>query len=370
MDLKSSKSNTINVSYTAAGEKQYSVNFGTILYNNYFMTLNSIVIPFSTQIFFNLPDDKNKYAVINVYYDVKHKQFIFDKLGVFDKYIKSLTAKAIPNALPIAQFTVQQAQNSFDIISYNEYSQMSTFTITDSYVKGETGIKAYQGETGAAGISGLIGYQGYTGPTGPTGAIGPQGFTGLSYTGPIGNKGVTGIYIDKDLLLYLKFKTDDRRQSDYSPYERDCYYTFGDTYYNGLPLSRFIKEPGVVDSCHEIIYGGGLSAYRRNEFIEFGRETGTISAWIKLTEKPKADFTYTVDISNPLMAHFKDTSIYEPISWTWWVNCDPSYAGEETGDVFTTNHFTYTFYVPGTYIVKLRATNLNGYTDITKFVII
>lgn len=375
MELRFSKSNTIRSSYSTQGvtgirglpqEKQYTVDLGTILYNDTFLDLNSLVIPFKDQKFFDLPKDKDKYAVVNVYYDAEHGSFIFDKLGVFDRYIDKQTAPVIFNAIPIAQFILRESQGSFEVASYNEYSQMSTFTITDTFTQGETGLKAGIGETGPLGETGLQGDMGFTGPVGDTGY---QGLAGVSHRGITGVVGETGVYVDKDLLLYLKFKTSDDTQADFSPYERDvAFFYTGINDDTGMPLSYFIKEPGVVDNCHNVVYEGGTSYYKRHEFFKFGRETGTLSAFVKLTEKPLADFTYTIDDGNPLTVHFTDISNKNPTSWKWWMDYDSSYQGIESGVVYNIKNPTHTFPMAGTHIVKLRVINSNGYTEVMKFV--
>ena len=374
MDQVLSKSNSISVTYTnvgatginqgITGEKIYSVDFGNILYNNSFLTLNRLQIPLKGQVFFDLPEDLDKYAVVNVYYDVEHGKFVFDNVVVLDTYITKYTADAIPNVLPVAQFILHQIQNSFEVVSYNEYSQMSTFTITDTFTQGDTGLKGDLGCTGAFGCTGLIGAQG---DTGVQGAQGLMGITGISPQGITGTQGETGVYPDSDLLLYLKFKTDVRYQTDFSMYERDCFYSYSGINPDGSPAFYFTVEPGPVDNCHSVVYGGGLSAYRRNEFLNFGNFTGTISAWVKLTQKPKADFTFTADLLNPLTIHFKDISTYSPIAWTWWVNYDGSY-GDDRGEVYNIQNIIYTFPAHGQYLVKLRVFNANGYTDVAKFI--
>jgi hypothetical protein len=393
MDLQFSKSNTISVYYSAVGltgpsgfsritgEKQYSVDLGTILYNNSFLKLNSLVIPLKDQIFFDPVADKNKYAAVNVYYDAEYGQFVFDRVAVSDKYIRKYTAAAIPNVIPIAQFIIRQAQESFEVISYNEYSQMSTFTITDDFEQGDTGVDLLQGDTGPYGPTGLIGDMGYTGLPGDPGFM---GLTGVSLPGSAGEQGGTGVYVDTDMQLYLKFKTDDRRQTDYSPYERDCFYTWTGIYQDGTQKSYYLVEPGPVDNCHNVVFNGEFAAYRRNEFLEFGRETGTICAWIRTTDKPRADFTYTYKgitgiygitgapiygVTGAYRVSFKDTSGYSPTSWKWIINYDPSYEGEDHGIVYTMQNVSYTFPgITGTYIVKLVAGNLNGSSEIVHFI--
>jgi hypothetical protein len=370
MELFFSKSNTIKTSYAgitgpigSIQEKRYTVDLGTFLYNETFLSLNNLVIPLKDQIFFDLPQDKNKYAVINIYYDATGGYFIFDKIGVYDKYVEKITATALFNVIPIAQFVIRESLGGFEVINFSEYSQMSTFTITDVFTQGETGLKADIGCTGARGVTGLDGAMGYTGPIGDTGSY---GLTGMSFPGITGPMGETGAYVDENLLLYYKFNSSDIKLIDFSPYERDSVFTYTgilDDYDN--PLSYFSKELGIVDSCHNVIYEGGFSSYKRNEFFEFGGETGTISAWIKLTEKPIADFTYTVT-----GLYFTPVNISErhPTSWIWWIDYDPSYEGEDLGNVFTVKNPKYIFSDYGTYIVKLRAINANGYNEISKFV--
>jgi PKD repeat protein len=381
---QNSKSNNIRTSFVGSGltgvqtyaqAQQYSVDLGTILYNNSFKSLNSLVIPLKDQTFFDLPQDKGKYAVINVYYDAENGNFVFDEIYLGYKYVEKLSAPALYNVIPLAQFTLQESQGSYIVVSYNEYSQMATFSITDTFIQGDTGIKAAPGETGPEGITGLFGSWGWTGVNGVTG---DQGLTGLSATGINGLQGETGVYVDKTVLLYHKFKTADAKQTDYSFYERDCIYQYtgpnanpnytGTYGVSGSPLSYYYLESGVVDYCHEVVYGGGLSQYIRNEFVEFGVSgsqfgvTGTLSAWIKLTEKPIAGFTGTLDSINPMIVHFHDTSTQQPTSWTWWMD----YLGQSV--VLNMQNPIYAFPVTGMHIVKLRATNLNGYSEICHFV--
>ena len=198
MNLQDSKSNSIKTSFVGGGltgvqnfaqEKQYSVDLGTILYNNSFKNLNSLVIPLKDQTFFDLPQEKNKYAVINVYYDAENGKFVFDKVGVFDKYVEKLSAPALFNVIPVAQFILLESQGSFQVANYNEYSQMATFSITDVFVQGDTGLKDDPGETGPLGVTGLQGNGGWTGPEGIPGL---QGLTGISETGIPGFQGETG----------------------------------------------------------------------------------------------------------------------------------------------------------------------------------
>ena len=139
---------------------------------------------------------------------------------------------------------------------------------------------------------------------------------------------------------------------------------------SGNPLSYFIRESGVVDYCHNVVYNGGNIQYRRNEFLPFGGETGTISCWVKLTQKPIVDFNYTIDPLNSLRVHFRDLSTKGPTSWTWWMGFSNVYQNQIQGFVMTVQNPIYTFPAPGTYIVKLRSGNINGYTEIAKFITI
>jgi hypothetical protein len=261
---------------------------------------------------------------------------------------------------------LHEKYGSFEVMGYNEFSQMATFSITDEFIQGDTGLKADIGLTGSSGDTGIDGDWGYTGPIGDTGYA---GITGISFPGITGPVGETGPYVDTDVLLYYKFKTSDPKLIDFSPYERDSYFYYtGVNDYDNNPLSYFIKESGPVDYCHDVVYGGGLSEYRRGEFFEFGGETGTLSVWVKLTEKPVADFTYTIDNINPLTVHFFDASGKRPTSWKWWMEYDPSFENLDLGDIFTAQNPVYSFPGPGTYVVKLRAININGFNEISKFI--
>ncbi len=92
MQEKSTKSNTITITRFPgatgpAGDERYTVNLGTVLYNNRFVNLNNLIIPFERATIFSLPEDAGKYAVVNVYYDVEQQNFYFDRLLLSDKYV-------------------------------------------------------------------------------------------------------------------------------------------------------------------------------------------------------------------------------------------------------------------------------------------
>lgn len=371
MQNKLSKSNTITVTrFPGAtgpqGDQRYTVDLGTILYNDRFLRLNSMVIPFEKADIFTLPEDADKYAVVNVYFDPEEQRFHFDRLLISDKYVASSTGSAIANMIPVGQFSLHERDGGFEVLSYKEYSRMSTFTITDRFVQGDTGLKGDQGLTGLQGQTGLTGYMGETGALGVTGY---PGLTGVGLQGVTGDQGQTGVYPDEDLLLYIKFKNTNRKQTDYSIYERDLYYTATGAYTEtGRSASGYTGIEGIVDNAHDVWYGGGISMYRRFEYLDFGGETGTLSAWVKLTQKPKPSFTYEVDATDSLLVEFTDTSEGHPTSWTWWFGYDGSIEGDPGGVVSHEQNPTYRFLAAGEYVVKLRAENVGGYNEFSKFI--
>lgn len=370
MQEKLSKSNTITetrLSYSGAvGAIQYSVNLGTVLYNNRFLSLNNLVIPFNNQSFFSLPDEANKYAVVNVYYDVENGKFHFQRVLVSDTYVSGSSATVVPNMLPVGQFIFQERDGGFQVVKYREYSQMATFSISDDLIQGDTGLKGSKGLTGAQGATGVPGLKGDTGFVGITGY---RGLTGLSAGGATGEQGATGVYPDEDLLLYLKFDNLSKKQTDYSIYERDVYYTATGAYSDpGKSLSGFTGIGGIVGNAHEVTYGGGASFYRRYEYLDFGGYTGTVSAWVKLTQKPTPSFTYQVDPEDGLLVGFTDTTQGHPTSWTWWFGYDATVEGEISGVISHEQNPNYRFPASGEYIVKLRASNAGGDSEYSRFV--
>lgn len=370
MQEKFSKSNTIiktRLSYSGAvGAIQYSVDIGTILYNDRFLSLNNLVIPFSNEKLFSLPEEANKYAVINVYYDVENGKFHFQRVLISNNYVDGASAKAIPNMLPIGQFIIQERDGGFEVIKYREYSRMATFSISDEFIRGDTGLKGSKGLTGSQGETGTQGRGGFTGAVGLTGV---QGVTGIPLRGPTGLQGETGYYPDKDLLFYLKFKNLNKKQIDYSIYERDVFYTATGAYIEpGRLASGFTGIEGIIDNAHSVVYGGGESFYRRYEYLDFGGDTGTLSAWIKIAQKPVPSFTYQVDSSDGLLVEFTDTTQGHPTSWTWWFGYDGTIEGEIGGIVSHEQNPIYRFPDSGEYIVKLRASNAGGYNDYSRFI--
>lgn len=368
MQKKFSKSNTITATKLPNGKTQYSVNLGTVLYNNRFLDLNNLIIPFEDRQFFILPEESNKYAVINIYYDAENGVFYFDRVLISNTYISSVTTETIPNMLPIGQFVLQEQDGGFVVKNYNEYSRMATFSITDTFTPGDTGSKGYQGLTGEVGDSGLTGDIGITGFRGITGV---QGLTGVGKKGLDGAQGETGVYPDGELLLHFKFKTLHRKQTDYSVYERDIYYEETGAYNNvGEPLSGYTGIEGIEDNAHSVYYGGGISQYRRYEYLDFGHYTGTVCAWVKMTQRPKPGFTYEVVSNDGLDVKFTDTSKGHPTSWKWWFEYDGTVDGKTGGTTSTDQNPLYHFPSAGEYIVKLRAENSGGYNEYSEFITI
>jgi len=352
MDIKNIKNNNkIVVRKLSDGTEIYIVNLGTIIYNNRLVNLNNLVIPLYNQSFFVLPEDQNKYAVVNIYYDIDKADFIYDVVGKYNKRTEKVSATALYNYVPIAQFVLKQDHSSFEVDHYNEYTQMATFAISDDLVKGEVGE---QGNIGVTGYLGDTGPQGNTGSIGPSGITGLQSPTGLGEQGPTGLRGITGYYPDPNLLLYLKFKSDDIVQTDYSIYERDV--TWGISGGN----SYVIRKEGVVDNCHAIYHDRCYSAYKRNIYLPFGESGGSISAWIKLEASPTASFTYEEVSTSPIIYRFTDTSLMFPNSWLW----DFGDGTNGTGSV------VYHKYTAGTYTVTLTVKNYTGEDTATSTVVI
>lgn len=396
MNIKSDN-NIISIKKMADGTMLYVVSLGTIIYNNNLVNLNNLVIPLFNQTFFDLPNDLNKYAVVNVYYNADIAQFVFDKIGVYNNFINRVSAPAIHNALPLVQFILRQDHQSFVVDHYNEYSQMATFSISDDLTQGIAGLRGDLGNTGQDGHTGIQGDTGFIGLIGLTGYQGPTGVGAIGYSGP---QGVTGYFPDPHLILYLKFKSDDYIQTDYSIYERDVTWGIsgsgpgssgvlaisgflGSTGFAGLglsgiygitgvlglssigatgTLSYFIRKEGVVDNCHTVYYAGaGYSAYKRNIFLPFGETGGNISAWMKLESNPISDFVYEVTEDNILILKFTDNSYYFPIEWLW------DFGDGTTGTGETVYH-KYAF--PGEYLVSLTATNYNGSSIKYKLIVV
>lgn len=346
---------------------EYTVDLGSILYNGKFLNLGNMVVPIIAQSFFDLPSDAGKYAAINVYYDPEEGAFHYDKVSVFSNYKSKVTSDVIPNKIPIGQFILHQIDDSFEVLNVNEYSKMSTFTVTDTFVQGDTGLKAASGLTGPQGQKGSEGDQGYTGPKGDTGY---NGITGSPLSGDKGDQGVTGISSDSNLIFHIKFDNTYNRQVDCSIYERDVHFFATGSYDSvGSEASFYTGINGIIDNAHSVVYGGGESSYKRNEYIEFGSETGVVSSWVRLSQVPVPSFTFQADATDSKIIDFTDTSTGGPTSWQWYFGYDLSgiegatYVGSSTSQ-----NPSFKFSSAGEYLVKLTATNNNGYSDIYHFV--
>jgi PKD repeat protein len=361
MDIKIFNNNSITKRETSAGA-QYIVNLGTVIYNNKLVRIDNLVIPIFDQKFFTLPEDSGKYAVVNVYYQLKPVEFIFDRVSLYDKFVSRASAGSRLNAVPICQFVLKQESKGFVVDHINEFSQMSTFSISDNLVQGDTGARGPLGDTGIVGYTGVQGFTGYDGYQGITGA---PGITGYGPQGDPGQQGATGPYPDLSLQLYIKFKENDTKVTDYSIYERDLEWGIsgGGSY--------FVHQEGVVDSAHKVKYAGGYSAYKRNIFLPFGESGaiyypfgigsgitgvhgytgGTISAWVKVDQGAIPSFTFEViDPVNNLIK-FTDTSLFFPTKWLWEFG---------DGSSSVSQNPTHQYSSAGEYIVKLTATNAAG----------
>lgn len=359
MDIRIGKTNLIRSVKDSKGNKKYIIDLGTILYNNSFKSLNNLEIPIFSQTIFSLPEDVNKYAAVSVFYKISNGQFIFKTVRKSTRVITSANTKVVFNTLPICQFILKQRDVTFEVVSVNEYSQMATFSITDDMNQGEQGLKGPIGLTGGLGLTGSIGLTGALGDLGYTGA---QGDTGIGATGRQGLQGDTGWYPPLDLLLYLKFKSSDQVQTDYSVYERDFQW-------NSTNGSFFSHETGIIDNAHFPQYQGGSSKYLRNEYIDVGMSglgtTGSISFWFRLDALPIPDFKYSIDEDIPTRVRFEDISKNAPTNWVW-----------EFGDNFGSisrgiPETSFDYGVSGTtFEVTLTVTNAIGSNSITKTVVI
>lgn len=350
---KSSGNNTI-VQKRVGSELVYIANIGKVIYNNSIVNITNIIVPILNQGFFVLPQDRDKYTAVNAYYKVENGQFVFDQVGKYDSFIKSSDSKVLFNLIPIAQFILHQVGTSYEVVRINEVSKIATFAVTTTKQKGSLGLPGAMGETGVVGLSGA---QGSTGVQGQDGITGPQGLTGLGVRGLTGQQGLTGVYPDDDLILHLKFKSGDYKQTDYSIYERDCTWTLNNS------SSYFSVETGVEDNCHAIGYSGGTSYYKRNEFLDYGITGAVIHAWMKVDIPPNADFEYfsgnqsfiglgyTGVFSNPLQIKFSDTSDFFPDEWHWDFGDGTSSTAQSPLHVFPTYN---------EYIITLTASNASG----------
>jgi hypothetical protein len=344
------------------GSVDYVVNIGNFLYNDKIVSLSNIVIPLRQQYFFNLPGEKRYYAAVNVYYSVDSGSFVFDTVKKSASYIDSCDSDSLTNVVPIGQFILQQYLSSFEVTKYILYSKMSTFAVTTIFLQGDRGA---QGEVGDTGFYGCTGMKGYTGTEGLYGQTGIQGETCVGMMGYTGLQGATGVYHDLDLQLYLKFKNDDINLIDYSPYERDLLWGATGAGLTGIVYafetgvgtntviidqsqSSCVVEEGIIDNCHNVIYNGGISGYRSESYVGF---TGTIQAWVNVDQPPIADFIYEDYAgSTGYPIRFMDASLYSPRTLTWDIN----------GMIYHAGIIVHSFGAPGSYLVKLTATNLAG----------
>jgi len=364
------------------GSLDYVVSLGDVLYNDRVVSLRNLVIPLSKQRFFTLPEDKNKYATVNVYYDVEKGGFVFDTVRISAKFVESVNAQALTNVVPVAQFVLRQKVVTFEVIRVNEYSKMATFAITTEGDRGEDGLQGPRGETGAIGHTGP---QGETGIEGYKGITGYPGLTGIGIRGETGPQGETGVSPDRDLLLYHKMDADDAKQPDTSLYRIDMEwgatgagitgvtytglegYSFEGSFtgmaYTGIqffptPESSRSTEDGILGERQDLVFQGGKSAFKAEEYLHFGGYTGTIQAWIKLNPVPIADFEFEVDGLN---VDFTDTSMFSPDTWLYNI---------EGLTTRTTPNPDYTFPTSGEYLVTLTVTNVAGSTSKTKLVVV
>lgn len=346
----------------------FSVN-KPILYNNKIVRLTEYIIPIKEIEIFELPEEKDYYAVINSYYSVEDNKFIFDIVKKSLFFIESYDSKALTNYLPVGQFIVQQSLNSFEVKKINQCSEISTFAITDVFIEGDRG---QQGAVGYTGIQGETGLQGETGEIGIQGCTGIQGETAVGPIGCTGLQGETGIYPDLNLLLHLKFKNVDDSLLDYSPYERDLdwiiepliytgieYYENGSTGVFNVPVenSNYLVVEGIKDNAHKITYKGGQSSYINYKYIGF---SGVIQAWINLSQLPIPDFIFEYKSYSGMIGYpvkFIDTSLFaSEIEWN--IN----------GVVYKNGAIEHTFGLTGIYKVTITAINRNGKTSKTIYV--
>jgi hypothetical protein len=341
------------------GSVDYVINMGNVLYNQKILSLSNIVLPIKQQTFFNLPAEKNYYAIVNIYYSVNDGVFIFDTIKKSSKYIESYDSSIKSNKLPIGQFVLQQTLKSFNVKKINLFSMMSTFSITTNFVQGDQGER---GEVGCTGFKGYTGYKGYTGLDGNIGYTGSQGLTGVGARGLTGLQGATGIYPDVRLLCYYKFKTKEDTLTDYSLYERDLIWGATGAGYTGIVYmgtgymetgiefitkdeSSYEVEEGIVDNCLAMSYNGGDSAYSKDIYLGF---SGVIQTWANVNQVPLADFIYTAGIGHTYT--FVSTSLYFPRTISWNIN----------GSTYGVGTVVHTFPSAGTYLVTLTVGNRSG----------
>jgi len=351
------RTNSVLERLNADGTIDYVVDLGNIQVDDRVVPVGSLVVPIRKQRFFTLPEDKGKYAVVNAYYDVVKGGFIFDRVLLTDKPILSYNSRAIPNLIPLAQFVVKQSVDSLTVEAVNEYARMSTFSVGDG---GETGEMGLQGEVGPTGCMGYSGAQGWTGYPGDAGPMGFQGATGVGAQGSAGVQGATGVYPDLSLLMYYKFKTVSVVLVDYSPRQRDCTWTVTGIGVTGSSEgTSFLRETGIVDTCHSVTYRGDVASYKLEEYIDFYGFTGVAQAWVRVDVPPAVDFSYTGVAGVTGVLRFTEQCKYFPETWSWQVDG----TNVSTSKIFTTPVLT------GEHLVKLESSNPAGSMSKTKLVV-
>lgn len=351
------RTNNVHERRNYDGTVDYVVDLGNVLINDRVVTIGNIVVPLNRETFFTLPEEKDKYAVVNAYYEVETGKFLFDRVLVSDKFVSSVNSRAIPNLVPLAQFVLKQSVGGFTVSSVNEYSRMSTYAISTG---GDTGSQGLQGPPGPTGSLGWTGMEGPTGVVGLVGETGYQGPTGAGAQGAQGVQGPTGVYPDLSLLMYLKFKSDSGDQTDYSAYQRDCSWAVTGLGVTGSSeVSSFTREAGIVDNCHSVVYQGGGSYYKHEGYVDFSGYTGVAQAWVRVDVVPEVDFSYTGVAGVTGVLRFTEHCVYFPESWAWDI---------DGSQVSTSKIFTQVV-APGEHLVKLSSSNACGTMDRTKLVV-
>lgn len=174
---------------SVTGKYHYLVSLGNVIFNDTIFNYESVAIHIFEEELFLLPFELDKYAAINVYLNPVTGKIIYDKVLVFEKTQDSVTAKCLFGVIPLAQFIVKQVSESFEVVSVNAYSRMSTFAVTTNAETGVQGIPGMRGHTGPDGKKGVQGIEGVTGIHGITGI---KGLTGRSFPGPVGVRGEPG----------------------------------------------------------------------------------------------------------------------------------------------------------------------------------
>ncbi len=123
----------------------YIATIGNIIYNNSVYQLSNKVIPIFGNDFFHLPEDEGKYSVVNVYYEIESGDFVFDQLGIYGDRVGFINADAKCNVFPIAQFLLKQDLSSFIVEELRQYTEMATYSLTDKFEQGITGLQGPQG---------------------------------------------------------------------------------------------------------------------------------------------------------------------------------------------------------------------------------